>query len=177
MSIYRAASAAAIHSPNRRHHLSPPPSYRSLPPRQLEMTLMVRADIPESNYGANVQVKIPMPRGAVAVTTELVSVAAAAAAGAAGGGAGGGAKGLGGGAAGGGAVATGQVRMWDRRNGADAFFFHPCCPTESTVFCFGFVFAEVRVQRDGEARGMEYQEVPRHHGADAADQGANSEVD
>ena len=33
---------------------------------------MIRADIPESNYGANVQVRIPMPRSAVSVTTELV---------------------------------------------------------------------------------------------------------
>lgn len=74
------------------------------------MTLTIRADIPESNYGANVQVKVPMPRGAVAVTTELVSVAQAAAQAAAGGAGAGGVKGLGGGgAAGGGAVATGQV--------------------------------------------------------------------
>jgi hypothetical protein len=33
---------------------------------------MIRADIPESNYGANVQVRIPMPRSTVSVTTELV---------------------------------------------------------------------------------------------------------
>ncbi len=33
---------------------------------------MIRADIPESNYGANVHVKIPMPRNAVSVTTEIV---------------------------------------------------------------------------------------------------------
>ena len=31
---------------------------------------MIRADIPEANYGANIQVKIPMPRAAVSVTTE-----------------------------------------------------------------------------------------------------------
>jgi hypothetical protein len=36
------------------------------------MSLMIRADIPESNYGANVQVRIPMPRSAISVTTELV---------------------------------------------------------------------------------------------------------
>lgn len=36
---------------------------------------MIRADIPESNYGANVQVRIPMPRSAVSVTTELVGTA------------------------------------------------------------------------------------------------------
>jgi len=32
---------------------------------------MIRADIPESNYGANVQVRVPMPRSAIAVTTEI----------------------------------------------------------------------------------------------------------
>jgi hypothetical protein len=32
---------------------------------------MIRADIPEANYGANVQVKVPMPRGATTVSTEL----------------------------------------------------------------------------------------------------------
>jgi len=38
---------------------------------------MIRADIPESNYGANVQVRIPMPRSAISVTTELVGVGGA----------------------------------------------------------------------------------------------------
>jgi hypothetical protein len=38
---------------------------------------MIRADIPESNYGANVQVRIPMPRSAISVTTELVGAGGA----------------------------------------------------------------------------------------------------
>jgi AP-4 complex subunit mu-1 len=36
---------------------------------------MIRADIPESNYGANVQVKVPMPRSTVSATTELTGSA------------------------------------------------------------------------------------------------------
>ncbi|GAB5030969.1 coatomer protein gamma sub-unit [Nannochloropsis oceanica] len=51
------------------------PTVEEISPYRLEMSLMIRADIPESNYGANVQVRIPMPRSAVSVTTELVGTA------------------------------------------------------------------------------------------------------
>jgi hypothetical protein len=71
------------------------------------MTLTIRADIPESNYGANVQVRVPMPRAAVAVATEIVGGLVPVVAGT---GAGAGGKGGGGGAGGpGGVGATGQV--------------------------------------------------------------------
>ncbi len=77
--------------------------------KQLEMTLTMRADIPESNYGANVSVKIPMPRAAVAVTTELVG-------GGANSGGSAGARGVGPAGAGG-TAATGQVGGWVRGKG------------------------------------------------------------
>lgn len=68
---------------------------------------MIRSDIPESNYGANVQIKIPMPRSAISVTTELVGGPGP---GGGGGGGAGGAGGAGAGQAGATMGATGQVR-------------------------------------------------------------------
>ncbi|TFJ87250.1 hypothetical protein NSK_001582 [Nannochloropsis salina CCMP1776] len=44
------------------------PTVDEVSPYKVEMTLMIRADIPESNYGANVQVRVPMPRSAIATS-------------------------------------------------------------------------------------------------------------
>jgi hypothetical protein len=40
------------------------PSLEELSPFKLELVLRLRADIPEANYGSNITVSVPMPRGA-----------------------------------------------------------------------------------------------------------------
>lgn len=47
------------------------PSIDEVSPYKMDLTLRVRADIPETFYGANVVVTIPVPRAAASASTEL----------------------------------------------------------------------------------------------------------
>lgn len=47
-------------------------------PHKVELLLKVRADIPDTNYGANVTIKFPVPRNAATVSPELTAAAPAA---------------------------------------------------------------------------------------------------
>ena len=49
------------------------PHVEQTDPLKIECNITVRADIPESNYGANVILQIPMPRNAASVIAELPS--------------------------------------------------------------------------------------------------------
>lgn len=46
-------------------------------PYKLELSLTIRAEIPETNHGANVTIRIPMPRNTISATPELSANAAA----------------------------------------------------------------------------------------------------
>lgn len=47
------------------------PSLEETGPYKLELTCLVRAEIPEGNQGTNVQLRIPVPRNTVSATTEF----------------------------------------------------------------------------------------------------------
>jgi len=47
------------------------PVIEEVSPYKLEMVLMIRADIPESNYGTNVTIRIPVPRNTASASGEL----------------------------------------------------------------------------------------------------------
>jgi len=47
------------------------PSIEEPAPYKIEVVLMIRADIPENNYGANVKVRIPVPRTTATASGEL----------------------------------------------------------------------------------------------------------
>lgn len=52
------------------------PSVEEVSPFQLEVVVVVRADIPETNYGANVSVSVPAPRSCAGATVASVSSSA-----------------------------------------------------------------------------------------------------
>lgn len=47
------------------------PAIDEVSPFKIDLTLRVRADIPEAHYGANVAIRIPVPRNTAGVTTSL----------------------------------------------------------------------------------------------------------
>mmetsp|Transcript_4356 Transcript_4356/g.14448 ORF Transcript_4356/g.14448 Transcript_4356/m.14448 type:complete len:465 (+) Transcript_4356:75-1469(+) len=49
------------------------PSVDELSPFQLEVVVVVRADVPETNYGANVTVTVPVPRSCAGATVSIGS--------------------------------------------------------------------------------------------------------
>jgi AP-4 complex subunit mu-1 len=48
------------------------PTIEETGPYKIEMTVMIRADIPEGNHGTNVAVRIPVPRATVSASTETL---------------------------------------------------------------------------------------------------------
>lgn len=52
------------------------PSIEEISPFQLEVVIIVRADIPESNYGANVAVSVPVPRSCAGATVPNIATSA-----------------------------------------------------------------------------------------------------
>lgn len=48
------------------------PAVEEITPYRLDFVIMVRAEIPEANHGANVSIRIPMPRAAVNANCELM---------------------------------------------------------------------------------------------------------
>ena len=47
------------------------PTLEEASPYKLELTLLVRADVPEANYGSNVTVSVPMPKSCAGVSCEM----------------------------------------------------------------------------------------------------------
>ncbi len=47
------------------------PTLEETGPYKLDLIVLVRADIPETNHGTNIQVRIPMPRATASVITEF----------------------------------------------------------------------------------------------------------
>ncbi|CAM9360798.1 unnamed protein product, partial [Ectocarpus sp. 12 AP-2014] len=52
------------------------PSVGDIDPYRMEVVVIVRADMPETAAGTNVVVRVPMPRNAVSVSSEVLMIAA-----------------------------------------------------------------------------------------------------
>ena len=53
------------------------PNLEEVGPQKLELTVVMRAEMPEGNHGSNIRIQIPMPRSAAGVSFEILPAACA----------------------------------------------------------------------------------------------------